>query len=326
MQARLLVVLAACAAFSSQASASDTAVWGGPGGNAFRVTCDPGSYLIGFAGRTGQWLDQLRPICARWELFEQRFGQPQVGNSISDSTGGYQQLAFSKRCPVSTYAIDDLDFYMTVDEDIRPKFVSTIFVKCRTARMPADVQEFSVGLTKDYEHVRPAGLSFESTPLRPHGHVTCPPGELAVGLHGRSGLFVDALGLACAPAPSIKSGVETARTSLDRPWQATGRVGTALGGTTCNAGFVPRKAGPNDDVCVTPESQARVLQENANAQSRRDPKGGPYGPNTCLAGFVWRGAFNGDFVCVTPEARDFVRRENEAASTRSVGPTQLMRR
>jgi len=42
-------------------------------------------------------------------------------------------------------------------------------------------------------------------PLEKH----CPPGEAVVGIHGRSGLFVDALGPICRPPPKPASvGVE----------------------------------------------------------------------------------------------------------------------
>ena len=97
-----------------------------------------------------------------------------------------------------------------------------------------------------------------------------------------------------------------------------------LGDSTCLPGFVPRLAGPSDDVCVPPESHARVLQENATAASRRDPKG-RFGPDSCITGYVWRGAFAGDTVCVTPQIRDVVREENALDSTRSNSATQIMR-
>ena len=216
---------------------------------------------------------------------------------------------------------------MTVNRDDHAQFVARIHLNCRTAHAPWDTRELTIGLAGyDNAWVNGAKDLVQPTYERPRADLACRPGEVAVGIHGRAGLFVDALGLICAATPGVKTGVEQARVTADRPWQAAGRVGTALGAPTCNAGFVPRKAAPNDDICVTPESHDRVLRENSSAQSRRDPKGGPYGPNTCLAGFVWRGAFNGDYVCVTPEARNVVRRENEAASGRSVGPTTLMRR
>jgi hypothetical protein len=87
---------------------------------------------------------------------------------------------------------------------------------------------------------------------------------------------------------------------------------------TCKSGFVWRGARPDDLVCVTPESRARVAEENRTASSRIHPGGGASGPFTCLSGFVWREAFEGDLVCVTPEVRTLVREENQQAASRRV--------
>jgi hypothetical protein len=89
--------------------------------------------------------------------------------------------------------------------------------------------------------------------------------------------------------------------------------------TTCKSGFVWREARASDLVCVTPESRARVAQENRTASSRIQPGGGASGPFTCLSGFVWREAFEGDLVCVTPEVRTLVQEENRVAASRRVG-------
>jgi hypothetical protein len=78
---------------------------------------------------------------------------------------------------------------------------------------------------------------------------------------------------------------------------------------TCKSGYVWRVARADDLVCVTPESRARVAQENRMAAERRLPDG------RCRSGYVWREAFNGDGVCVTPQTRALVREENR------IGPT-----
>lgn len=87
----------------------------------------------------------------------------------------------------------------------------------------------------------------------------------------------------------------------------------------CRSGFVWRVARPSDLVCVTPDSRARVAEENRLAGARVQPGGGAYGPNTCRAGFVWREAFAGDLVCVTPAVRAVVADENRLAASRRVG-------
>jgi hypothetical protein len=85
---------------------------------------------------------------------------------------------------------------------------------------------------------------------------------------------------------------------------------------TCIDGFVWRGAWPNDRVCVTPESRYLAALENNQANARRNPNGGPYGPDTCLMGYVWRDGFNGDHVCVTGERRTVVAQENAAGGSR----------
>jgi hypothetical protein len=84
----------------------------------------------------------------------------------------------------------------------------------------------------------------------------------------------------------------------------------------CLPGFVVRDAVPGDGVCVTPETRAEVLADNALADQRRSPTGGAYGPDTCLQGFVWREAVPGDVVCVPPETRSRTFADNAQADAR----------
>jgi hypothetical protein len=84
----------------------------------------------------------------------------------------------------------------------------------------------------------------------------------------------------------------------------------------CADGYVWREAFDGDHVCVTPATRDQVRQDNAAADERRDPNGGPYGPDTCLSGYVWRGANDQDHVCVTPAIRDQTARDNQQAAGR----------
>ena len=90
------------------------------------------------------------------------------------------------------------------------------------------------------------------------------------------------------------------------------------GPETCQEGFVWREAcGPNDHVCVTPQSRAQAAQDDALAASRREPNGGPYGPDTCRQGFVWREACGPqDHVCVPAATRTQAARDNAMAASR----------
>ena len=83
----------------------------------------------------------------------------------------------------------------------------------------------------------------------------------------------------------------------------------------CKPDFVWRMAGPEDRICVTPESRARAALDNADAANNidldgscaKDPDGGR---------LLWREAFPGDVVCVTREIRQLVRAENRTAASR----------
>jgi CubicO group peptidase (beta-lactamase class C family) len=90
------------------------------------------------------------------------------------------------------------------------------------------------------------------------------------------------------------------------------------GPDTCVNGFVWREARPSDHVCVTPETRTLTAQENAAAESRRDPGHGGFGPLACAVPYVWREAFDGDTVCVTVDRRTRARDDNAHAAERFV--------
>ena len=102
-------------------------------------------------------------------------------------------------------------------------------------------------------------------------------------------------------------------------WLLTKGGGESSGPDACLKGYVWRGAVANDHVCVTPAVRTQTRQDNALADSRRNPNGGPYGPDTCLSGYVWREAVANDHVCVTPATRTQARSDNAAAASRRRG-------
>jgi hypothetical protein len=79
----------------------------------------------------------------------------------------------------------------------------------------------------------------------------------------------------------------------------------------CRGGYVWRKATQYDGICVTPAVRTQTRNDNAAAASRREPKGGPYGPDTCKQGYVWREATYDDHVCVMPQVRAQAAEDNK---------------
>lgn len=88
----------------------------------------------------------------------------------------------------------------------------------------------------------------------------------------------------------------------------------------CKPGFMWREATPGDHVCVTPATKRQVQADNAAANSRVQPGGGPYGPKTCIQGFVWRESSANDLVCVVPEIRTQARSDNSETAARQLKP------
>jgi hypothetical protein len=99
---------------------------------------------------------------------------------------------------------------------------------------------------------------------------------------------------------------------------STVTIPPALAQDTCRQGFVWREAFAGDHVCVTPRTRDQAAQDNREADARRQPGGGAYGPNTCRSPYVWREARSGDTVCVTVETRSDTASDNAQAATRRV--------
>ena len=95
-------------------------------------------------------------------------------------------------------------------------------------------------------------------------------------------------------------------------------VGGVYGPNTCFSGYTWRGAIPGDHVCVAPQTRDQAAQDNAAADSRRNPGGGEFGPDTCRQGYVWREAYQNDHVCVTPATQAQVGQDNQMARARII--------
>jgi hypothetical protein len=84
----------------------------------------------------------------------------------------------------------------------------------------------------------------------------------------------------------------------------------------CIQGYVWREAINTDHVCVNVATRSQTAADNEQADERRSPTGGPFGPDTCKDGFVWREAYPNDHVCVLPQTRTQAREDNRLASER----------
>ncbi len=192
-------ILLAClfamgAGLSSTAMATDLPIRGGKGGTDFRAECAPGSYLIGLEGRNGAWVDQLAPVCAPWRWDLRAFGPMVTGSLKGTSTGG----VFNKLTCAPDQAITGWYLFPAIGPNRKePTYISVIHARCDRVEPPLlsrrKMKYLSFGCAGSLDCLR--GLPRETW------EEWCPPGELAVGIYGRAGLFVDAIGLICGDRP-----------------------------------------------------------------------------------------------------------------------------
>jgi hypothetical protein len=179
---------AACIAvvlsLSAQPAAEATALGpdGGPGGSPFSETCPGGQYLVGLAAGLGAWVEHVQAICAPWTgtAFAPGTVQPTVHGTSPQTTVDQCTPAASVGGYVETFTRDGHD----------PKYVNSIMLWCDDV---ADANGGSVCL----ETGEGCGLLLDN----PDALENCPTGEAAIGINGRSGMWLDAFGLICGPQP-----------------------------------------------------------------------------------------------------------------------------
>jgi len=253
---------------------SRTGLVGTTGGGPFESACPWGSVLTGLRARAGSWTDAVAPICSRWVARTRTLGElPAL--PFQGGTGGEEVF---QRCNGPSGVVVGFEAWHGDNHDVS---VSHLSIHCGEYERPYLKPGFLGGSkvaignsqTGDGE-TRECGKFGEN--------------QVAAGIYGRSGAYLDAIGLACVATPAF----------IPKPKPGD-----------CKEGFVRRLAGPRDQVCVSERSRDQVARENAQAASHVQPNGA-YGSKTCVQGFVWRNAYDGDAVCVIPVRRDEVNQEN----------------
>ena len=200
------IVLALALTLASSAQATEFPVQGGWGGSYARMMCPAGTYLDGFTGYSGAWIDMLYPKCKRVETNEEVMIELDAvaKRRFGDSTGG---LSTSPTCNRGE-AMFALEFTMT-EKHSRPEFVEQIRFYCASMT------------TNDRRDRRPHQIGKGSRPRQIGSDLfvhfmACPANEWAIGIHGHHGLYVDGLGLICgawqaaAPPPKPLPGLRPA--------------------------------------------------------------------------------------------------------------------
>jgi serine protease len=141
---------------------------GGGGGDAFALDCGPGEMLTGVRGRAGWYIDQVRAVCKNGAgvLIE------------SGARGGNGGTPFDSQCNSGQGVTGIVGF--------AGAFVDSFRLECKSA--PAGTPDGDVSLTP----------SIGGSQGQAFGPFHCDEGQVAVGLRGRAGDFIDNLQLDCA--------------------------------------------------------------------------------------------------------------------------------
>ena len=205
---QFFILLVALLFASAPAEAKDLPIQGGPGGSYFRSECPVGQWVIGVMIRHGFWVDAMRLTCAPYSSISrvppntQLDFQGQQGGSLNPKT---------INCSGDTY-VTGIKFGTTWDGN-DPRYVDYVEVTCSSVSVVGTPPTAVFGMIGTSTCLDTG----EGCSDRPFS-LTCGLGDAATGFHGRSGIYVDALGLICGPSPALVA--------------ATAQVPPTGGGTT----------------------------------------------------------------------------------------------
>lgn len=168
----------------SNGETCDLQTLGGGGGGDFRLPCPTGYYLDTIDTHGGSYVDSLYGHCTSFT----------DSRSVKEtkSTGGPGGAEYPASCLRGTFSMMSVSIAF---EDNQFKFVRNIQIYCNGG--PGAV-------CAGYGGVQCTDVSGDKNYTE-----TCPDGMVAVGIKGRSGIYVDAIGLICgrkpvaAPAPVL---------------------------------------------------------------------------------------------------------------------------
>jgi hypothetical protein len=156
-------------------------------GRSYRILCPTNSFMTGFEGKAGGWIDQLDIVCANWKDPPGTFTASVPRNiRIGDSPGGDPKKAV---CPEGWVMGGPQNIHFAQE----PIAIHSIEITCRP--IGNDTGEFTT-------------LSFGSSSTITYGFahwddatLVCPDGEIPKGIFGRAGFYIDALGFVCETVP-----------------------------------------------------------------------------------------------------------------------------
>lgn len=190
------MALMACGTASAQ---TRLPAHGGGGGSPFASACPPLHYLRGLELRTADDVDAARPICGRVGGDGTMYGDVTVGPWRGGNGGEPRTILCPSSRPMvvgsrvgaegrNTYIVNSIElFCIKPDDAARPKPEDVGDAAFHAESLPESAYDNPV-LARFF-----VGPRFEMA--------VCPPDQVATGIHGQSGVWLDEFGLICDAAP-----------------------------------------------------------------------------------------------------------------------------
>ena len=192
-RAVLAAMLIALAASGTADAQTRLKIVGGAGGGAFTAICPVGKLLWGFELRVADDVDALAPVCAR-ALGPSALSEEEV---LTPAHGGDGGRPLRITCPLGKPVVVG----MKVEAEGRDTvIVNNIALICGLVT-DGDRQAATFASARFDGPANDNDGLFQHFSIAYEGSDTCPPGEVAIGVHGRSGIWLDAVGLICGPSP-----------------------------------------------------------------------------------------------------------------------------
>ena len=208
---------------------------GGYGGGQYITPCPAGQNLGGFQLRTGDDVDAMRPACVI-SLGPTEIRTPPVSTPWTGGPNGGERWVV---CPAVTPIVIGLEVQL---EGVDTLTVNSIHLFCGKAVAVAQPLPALPAAIFDGPRYVPSkgwgGIGIDGEDAhRGMQSEACPPGQVAIGVHGKSGIWLDSMGLICgAPRMAASPGDVTVK-ALGRV-QSTAPPGPAM--SICDAAKAAR--------------------------------------------------------------------------------------
>ena len=175
-----------------------TEVIGGPGGGPYSLVCPNNTFLVGFYAKAGAWVDSLGLLCAAYVPATGKMQTSTRGPSTG-GPGGSPQEAYC----YPGEGMTGIGVAFTRGGGLERQYTNTVDVFCPTPN-PSRCISSGEGCGQPASHG--SGPDVGHVVNYPYDKLMCPSNERATGIQGKSGTYVDSLGLICGPLPARDTG------------------------------------------------------------------------------------------------------------------------